>query len=868
MYLQKLDIQGFKSFANKTTLEFNRELTAVVGPNGSGKSNIADAVRWVLGEQSVKLLRGKKAEDVIFAGSDLKSRLGMAEVSLHLNNEDGQAPIDFSEIVVTRRVFRDGQSEYLLNGASVRLQDIQLLLARANFGQKTYSVIGQGMVDSILLSSPAERKEFFEEATGVKQYQLKREQSIAKLLATYENLEQANVLLTEIEPRLRSLTRQVKRLERREELEREVSELQKLYYRFRWHELERRRQQVSERATKLSADQKRQAEGIHGLQKKLADLEVSGTGTSKWSDLESEQSNLRRRVAQLVREQALEQARAEVGQIERGQGEVALLQQRQRELLADLKAVESKLATIDTDLSKQQNFLTSALADQAKTTDSFSHFQSGGYYWLEQEIESVVAEQKEFRLALASLTSLSQVKESVVRLNQIEERLQTLLRKLKQSGQLSLSDLDRLMKERELAVQQVAEVRAQIKSLEREQVELKERQDHLNRALDRLKADLGDKADTKAIAKTNVTKELADAEQKLKEITEAIANWQSESQGRQSQVFKIQRELTALNHEQHQLDQDSHEAALELTRLETKLEDLEREMAHEVSPELVHTIKEPGEVKTLDEGAVALELQKLKHQLELTGGIEPEVLTEYQQTKTRYDFLSSQTQDLEAAAASLESIIRDLDSTIEKKFLASFKIINEKFIQYFKVLFGGGKAQLVLQRTEVAEKEDKDTLSEEDEEANEEVKLPSAKEKFLAAEKIRASLFAGVEISATPPGKKLSTITALSGGEKALTSIALICSIISHNPSPFVVLDEVDAALDEANSERYAAILDSLMDSTQFITITHNRATMRRANILYGVTIGEDGVSKLLSVKFNEADELAVKNTKTTKSRS
>ncbi len=449
MYLQKLDIQGFKSFANKTTLEFNRELTAVVGPNGSGKSNIADAVRWVLGEQSVKLLRGKKAEDVIFAGSDLKSRLGMAEVSLHLNNEDGQAPIDFSEIVVTRRVFRDGQSEYLLNGASVRLQDIQLLLARANFGQKTYSVIGQGMVDSILLSSPAERKEFFEEATGVKQYQLKREQSIAKLLATYENLEQANVLLAEIEPRLRSLTRQVKRLERREELEREVSELQKLYYRFRWHELERRRQQVAERAAKLSADQKHQAEGIYNLQKKLSELEVSGSGTSKWSDLESEQSNLRRRVAELVCEQALEQARAEVGQIERGQGEVALLQQRQRELMADLATVENKLAAIDADLSKQQKVLTGALAEQAKTTDSFARFQSGGYPWLEQEIESVVAEQKEFRLALSGLTSLTQVKESVLKLSQIEERLQTLLHKLKQTGQLSLADLDRLMKERE-----------------------------------------------------------------------------------------------------------------------------------------------------------------------------------------------------------------------------------------------------------------------------------------------------------------------------------------------------------------------------------------------------------------------------------
>lgn len=866
MYLQKLDIQGFKSFASKTTLEFNRELTAVVGPNGSGKSNIADAVRWVLGEQSVKLLRGKRAEDVIFAGSDLKSRLGMAEVSLHLNNEDGGAPIDFSEIVVTRRVFRDGQSEYLLNGSSVRLQDIQLLLARANFGQKTYSVIGQGMVDSILLSSPAERKEFFEEATGVKQYQLKREQAISKLIATYENLEQASVLLNEIEPRLRTLTRQVKRLERREELEREVSELQKLYYRWRWHELERRRQQVAERTAGLTAAQTKQAEKSSSLQKDLSELETSGASSGKWSELETQQSNLRHKVAELIREQALEQARAEVGHIERGQGEVALLQQRQNELTAEIKIVDDRLSAADREFSNQQKLLSSTTAEQAKVVDSFSSFQAGGYPWLEQEIEAVVSEQVEFRRSINSLTSLGQVKDSLVKLSKIEDRLQALLKRLKQTGQLSLGDLDRLMKEREIIVQQVAEIRASVKSIEREQLEFKERRESLSRALERVTNELSSKSSDKSLTKTNVAKELSAAEQQLKVITESIANFQSESQGRQSQLFKLQRELTTLNQEQHQLDQDAHEAALELTRLETKLEDLEREMAHEVSTELVHTIKELGEVKSIDEGETALELQKLKHQLELTGGIEPEVLTEYQQTKTRYDFLSNQTEDLHNAATSLESIIRDLDITIEKKFLVSFKVINEKFSQYFKVLFGGGKAQLVLQRTEIADKNE-DILAEDEESEDKTTKTMTAKEKFLASEKIRSSLFAGVEISATPPGKKLSSITALSGGEKALTSIALICSIISHNPSPFVVLDEVDAALDEANSERYAAILDSLMDSTQFITITHNRATMRRANILYGVTIGEDGVSKLLSVKFNEADELAIKNTKAKQSR-
>ena len=861
MYLQKLEIQGFKSFAHKTTLEFNRELTAIVGPNGSGKSNIADSIRWVLGEQSIKLLRGKRAEDVIFAGSDLKSRLGMAEVSLHLNNEDGQAPIDFSEIVVTRRVFRDGQSEYLLNGAGVRLQDIQLLLAQANFGQKTYSVIGQGMVDSILVSSPAERKEFFEEATGVKQYQIKREQSIAKLLATFENLDQASVVMAEIEPRLRSLTRQVKRLERREELEREVSELQKLYYRFRWHELESRRLQVAERVSGLNKSLAKQNQSAQELQNKLVELEQKGATPDSWQQLETRQSNLRNRIAELVRQQALEQAKAQVGHIAKGQGEIAILRQQQSEISEELKNVADKLTAVGREIISQQEALTEAAANQVKIATSFSRFQLGGYPWLEQELESVVAEQAELKQSLVSATSLSQIKELVGKFTQLEEKLKILLKRLKQSGQMSLTDLDRLMKEREVSVGQVAEIKANHKSLEREQLSLKERQEQLTRSLERVKNELGDKAEVTDKTKTNVTEDLVRAEAELKEVTNSIAAYQSESQGRQAQVFKWQRELNTAREEERRLEQDTHEAALELTRLETKLEDLDREMAQEVSPELVRVIKEAGEVKSLVEGETALELQRLKHQLELTGGIEPEVVSEYQQTKTRYDFLAEQMDDLQTATASLESIIRDLDATIEKKFLVSFKEINEKFTQYFKVLFDGGKAQLVLQRADT-HKEEVELLPEDEEATLADKSAPSAKEKFLATEKIKASFFSGVEISATPPGKKLSTINALSGGERALTSIALICSIISNNPSPFVVLDEVDAALDEANSERYAAILDSLMDKTQFITVTHNRATMRRASILYGVTIGEDGVSKLLSVKFAEADELAIKNSK------
>lgn len=263
MYLQKLELQGFKSFAYKTVLEFlktakeKKGITAVVGPNGSGKSNIADAIRWALGEQSLKLLRSKKSEDVIFLGSNKKTRLGFAEVSLFFNNEDRTIPLDYQEVVLSRRLYRSGESEYFINKNKVRLLDLILLASEANFGQRTYSVIGQGMVDAILTASPVQRKEFFDEAAGVSQYQIKRDQAKNKLLASGENLKQAEVLLQEIEPRLRSLTRQVKKLERREEIENDLRKMQEAYYGTIWQAINKKVEESDSKIKTLLGREKR-----------------------------------------------------------------------------------------------------------------------------------------------------------------------------------------------------------------------------------------------------------------------------------------------------------------------------------------------------------------------------------------------------------------------------------------------------------------------------------------------------------------------------------------------------------------------------------------------------------------------------------
>ncbi len=852
MYLQKLEIQGFKSFAQKTVLEFNRELTAVVGPNGSGKSNIADAIRWVLGEQSVKLLRGKRAEDVIFAGSTTKSRLGMAEVSLHLNNNDGGSLADYSEIIVTRRVYRDGQSEYLLNGESVRLQDILILLARANFGQKTYSVIGQGMVDSILLATPTERKEFFEEATGVKQYQLKREQAVQKLLTTYTNLEQGQALLTELEPNLRTLTRQVKRLEQRQELEQELSGKQKLYYRFRFHTLENERQVVVKQNGDITSKLQSARELSADLQERLKILSQTAL-TQGIFDSQKKIDNLRSDLNQALREQAHLQAEAKIKLIERGEGEVAWLKEREVELSQKVKELKQAGENLQVEKTNTEKLLAEAIARESSLV--LPEELSSGNDWLVRALQKIVNDYGVVRNNLIKAQNLNDIKILTNSLNDLESDLKTILRKLSTSSELSAEVVANFQKQREEILQQIGRhegglkfINQQIEDNSREQKIIVESHDNIKRTLSTSKSaddfETNDKLTAKLATKIGeLENNLHTAEVELKKVQSALG-------ARQTELVNLQQESTQALAKISALSESSREAEMVLVRLETKLEDLEREMAEDLSPEFCREIKLVGVVAEIDEGRVALELQKLKAQLELTGGIEPEVAQEFQQVKTRHDFLTKQIADLTLAAASLESVIRDLDTTIHKQFMVNFNAINDKFAKYFKVVFGGGKAQLVLQ--EVGS--EKEVVANESDGGEE--RAPTLSEKFLAQEKKRSQIFAGVEITATPPSKRLSAIAALSGGEKALTAIALLCAIISNHPSPFVVLDEVDAALDEANSERYAAILESLMSDTQFITITHNRATMRRASILYGVTMGEDGVSKLLSVKLDQADEM------------
>lgn len=749
MYLQRLTIQGFKSFAQKTSLEFllpqngKKGLTAVVGPNGSGKSNIADAIRWVLGEQSIKNLRGKKGEDVIFAGSDKKARLGVAEVTLLLNNEDKEAPIEFSEVEITRRLYRDGDSEYLINGHQARLQDIVLLLARARFGQKNYLVIGQGMADAILRATPTERKDYFDEAAGIKEFQIKRQVAWNKLEATKENITQAEGLVREIEPRLRSLERQVKRLAQRDEVEAELRGMQKQYYGDLWRSLAERLSEFNKQYARIDEDLQK---------KKVEEKEILG----RFQNLEQ---------AQVVTQTFLE------------------LQKKYETTLHERQALEQKKFRLQSQLE-----LARVRADSQKT-------------FIPLPLPDIIKELDELVAGLNLLsTDLSSIKDIALlkaRFNPLKEKTASLLIRLKNPE-----------------VKKAAYTQDPVVLKELEEIE-----------------------------KTLVT-----CAASLVSINQEIQNLNKEEEKKKGEFFDLQRSLQNKQGEVHSLEQHLHNVSIELARLETRKEGLEEEISIEMGP-LAAEVKMSEKTEPKSQEELQPQIYRLKHQLELIGGIDPLAVAEYEETKPRFEFLETQIIDLNKALEDLIKTILEMDEVMKEKRTEAMKKINEEFNRFFQILFNGGSAKLVP-----LYEEEKKTEDVPGGEGGEEVINQTAER--LPEEK-REPIMWGVDIQATPPGKRIKDISILSGGEKALTSVALICAILSYSPSPFVVLDEVDAALDEANSVRYAEILERLSERTQFIVVTHNRASMTKSHILYGVTMGDDGISRLLSVKLEDAEKFA-----------
>ncbi len=754
MYLKHLTINGFKSFAKKGELEFSTAITAIVGPNGSGKSNVAEAFRFVLGEQSVKGMRAKRGADLIFNGSDKAARANRASVSVVLDNTQKVFPVDFDEIILERVVHRDGQNEYSINGSKVRLKDVQELLAAANIGPSGHHIISQGEADRILSASARERREMIEDALGLKVYQFKKQEAEKKLVKTQENIQQVESLRREVAPHLKYLERQIKKIERSVQLREDLTSYYLAY-------LRREDVYLAHQHDTLSQARREPALQLEGAEEKLA--------AAKAALAEAEQDQKREEL--LAAEQALTSARTErqaavkaVGVVE---GQIDFLRRRiessrqkqQERAVAPIafNKVQQIVATVDGLVGKalqssDAGLLKRALEDITHTLKRF--LSEAG----EQPDDRVVEDEKE----LATLESE-------------KAAAQTLLSKATEAEQAAQNLYDQV---RQAIEAEMSESRA----AERAVFELVNEQRELESTLQRIDGEL-------AVVER-------DRNEFKRELQEAVALL-----GR-----------TASQYIDHQLVENEQPVTPEQVVAE------DRNVQHERRREL----------------------EKMKIRLEELGGVDTEVEKEYQEVKERDEFLAKEIQDLTDSVTKLEALITDLTNQLNERFVAGIEKISAEFNKFFTLMFGGGQATLERVKPKIRRTKLDEELGEE---ISEEVEDEEAQE--------------GIELAVKLPNKRVSGLDMLSGGERALTSIALIFAMSQVNPPLFIILDETDAALDEANSRRYGDMIEALAQKSQLILITHNRETMSRAGILYGVTMAGDGVSKLLSVKLDEAVAVA-----------
>ncbi len=743
MYLKELTINGFKSFAKKGEFEFSSAITAIVGPNGSGKSNVAESFRFVLGEQSVKSMRGKKGEDLIWGGSEKVTRGNRAAVEVVFDNSKRTFALDFDEVKIERVVHRDGQNEYKINGSAVRLKDVHELLANANIGSTGHHIISQGEADRVLSAGPKERREMIEDALGLKIYQLKKQEADRKLAKTLENISQVESLRREAAPHLRYLKKQVERAERSLQVQ---AELKTAYIEY----LCREDTYIAKRTDILTKSKQSPQKTLAEIEDKIATVQTIVDEQVK--PLEDSAEIQEAKETAVAATEAWQLAQNDISQLE---GQITFLKRR-------LESQEASKTTVKKIISY----------------DALSQLVSE----VEESVESAMRSND-----TASLTSL--VRDVVKRLKSF---IQDKSEELPEPSVEDTKELDLLEKKLTVAKEEM------IRLLEKKQTAQEKlsllQSSHVNELQEKREAE----------------KELFVLMQQRRDI--------------ESTLRTIDSELTMLERDRADFKSELQEAVTLIGRAAAQYYELE-------------ILDENGE--RLDKEAIVAEdrnkqrerrhtLEKLKIRLEELGvGGTDDLLKEYKEAQERDEFLAKELSDLNQSVQNLNTLITEMQAKLEEQFVAGVDKITTEFDKFFKLMFGGGAAKLDRVTVKKRGADDEDT---EDEISHE-----------------------GVELNVALPNKRVKGLEMLSGGERALTSIALIFAMSQVNPPPFIILDETDAALDEANSRRYGDMIEALAQKSQLVLITHNRETMSRAGILYGITMGIDGVSKVLSVKFDDA---------------
>lgn len=735
MFLKSLELNGFKSFAQKTVLDFPAGITAIVGPNGSGKSNIIDSIRWLFGEREAKNLRSAKAEDLIFNGTPSKPRVAMASASLHFDNNSGFFPVDFKEVSVVRRVGRDGFSQYFLNKAEVKLKEVIDFFSRSRLGTKGLTIINQGEADLFVKASAEERRIMIEEILGLREYQIKKTEAERKLKNTFINLEKIRAMVEEVIPRLRTLKRQTNKWEKRAAVQKELNDFENEYF--------------SRKLNKIKDGQKKIEPLFNSLGKQIG---------GKEAELKVLESDLKKIESQ----------------------------SRQHIEIKEIRSLKQKLLTERSQIQKELGRLEAKLEFWAVSRKE----NKADVFFKVDDLLGFINETKE-------ILGQGLKEESFENFKKIIEEL--------------LAKINNFLN----PVKNIISNRGN--SNKQELIELNNIKNNLEK-------------------KFNVIEEeLIELEGKEAKFTADIEGFNKKFQEAFGLVESKRKELRAL-------EENKNKIVFEKEKLNLKFQDLEDQ-----SRQIGKSIKELPitnyqlSITAEEFSEIERKMFKLRTELAAIGEIDESLIKEAQEVEIHYNFLTNQSRDLEKAIIDLKNLIKELSEKIHFEFNASLKSINDEFNKFFKLMFGGGNAKLRIKNLEFRIKDNNNEEEEEIKDNRNNVNFEKDGEKEVKF---------GLEIDLNLPKKRITSLEMLSGGEKSLVSIAALFALISISPPPFLVLDEIDAALDENNSGRFADLINEFSKKTQFIVVTHNRAVMEVANALYGVTAGEDGTSKVLSLKL------------------
>ena len=977
MYLKEIQATGFKSFADKLNINLDENITCIVGPNGSGKSNVVDAVRGVLGEQSVKNLRGSDSmTDVIFSGSKSRNSLNIASVTLIFDNSDGYLKIPYSEVSVKRRVYRTGENEYFLNGEKCRLKDITDLMMDTGIGKESLNIISQGEVQKILSNSPYDRRVVFEEAAGVLKYKKRKEEAIRKLDRTKTNLDRVNDIINELEERIEPLKEQAAKA--KEYLENKNG-LEKIEVALIAYEIDH-----------LNMEYQSSKEKIEVLNNEIVTL--SSNSSSQDANLDKEKINLlhleekinelNSRLLFLTKEEEKingekkmlnERSKYDASDLKVHEN-ISMLKEDELKTKSDISLIEKEIEIENGNLSEIRNTLNdiekeiTSLKSEEERTNKEEYFKKKENYDLDNKIsslESFIENGGNLPLSIKSILNNPKLKGihdiignlvnidykfskalevalgaskqflvvdnegvakeainylkdnkygratffplNVIKAKEVDSETLDILRGEigyidtlanmcnyekeykniihNQLGNVLLvTDIDaannisKKIKNRYKIVTIDGEIihvggsitggnltsQRSIISDKQELEKLKVRKNENSEVIETLEAKLAEI--TKEISKLVELKEknqsnyivkneiINSKKASLNTLNERLSNITSELSNLSSVVdSSISNEEERIMNEYYETQNAKKNVELDIANLTSQREKLkdtieEIETKNRLNNSTLN--KKQNELKELEVNVSKMDVKldyylntlstdyemtfekaKERYPLEIDveeartkvntyknnirriGMVSLESIEEYDKVSERYEFLTSQRNDLLSAQDTLLEIIDEMDEVMKKEFAETFKKIQDEFEVVFRHLFSGGKATLKLT--------DPNNLLE-----------------------------TGIEIIASPPGKKLTTISLLSGGEKTLTAISLLFAILNVRPIPFCIFDEVEAALDEANVDNFGKYLETYKEKTQFLLITHKKKTMEYANVLYGITMQESGVSKLVSVKL------------------